>query len=108
MFWLLIVVLNGGPTNATKSCLDGAYHLISTAEHNRFSDNAQYNTDRSVALCLWVPPAGLMWMPCERFAPTVSKFCVILSFENSNARGDFDTKAASKIDQTWRFLTQRR
>ena len=31
-----------------------------------------------------------------------------LLFKNSKAVGDFDTKAVSKIDQTWRIFTRRR
>ena len=31
-----------------------------------------------------------------------------LRFENSKAIADFDTKAVSKIDQTWRIVTRRR
>ena len=33
---------------------------------------------------------------------------VFLLFENSKAIADFDTKAVSKIDQTWRILARRR
>ena len=33
---------------------------------------------------------------------------LFLLFENSKAIADFDTKAVSKIDQTWRILARRR